>query len=44
MEVDKRRADVPEKNVDLDKNKSIEAEEEVKVVGESLSHCRFARA
>ena len=38
---DKRRADVSEKDVDLDENKSIEMEENVKVAVESLKSLSF---
>jgi hypothetical protein len=34
---DKRQADVPEKDADLDEDKSIEMVEDVKVVDESLN-------
>ena len=37
---DKRRADVPEKDVDLDENKSIKMEK-VKVVSKSLKSLSF---
>ena len=43
---DKRRADVPKKDADLDEDKSIETKEEVKVVGKSsksLSFCERMR-